>query len=515
MHVVSGPTTGAIMIPYDDIIETADRRWTFRLLGRLASPDLPDDERDDLVEALQAVSDPRSFASLEAILCDTSRPARVREAAGDILRGMRYLAIDVPEDKLRHWWREGDTILRRHALLCMDRADCPDIILQLAADRGHELHAEALGQMDFFFDLPEHQGLKIAALAHPDPRVRATAAYVLLWDEPVVAEGPLIEATRDPVPEVAREAANTLEYYPSLKSVRCLHALLDHADEKVRAEARESYGAIRNELLDRLCARDQHVALHIRNWLRPVWEKLAFSDEELRRDEDEGPSPGRSGVREAMPVADLLVLLADPDASPRVLSDRLWDNNWQAYGVDERRRLRPVLLTHPDPLVRERAALCFEAWQDVPGLLGLVRDPDFLVRKSAMYHLGELPPTPGIAGLAWEHLQRPDTLGVHATETLATFVRHADPLVAVRRLGVIAGDHGRREALRVAAVDGLARLGAKEEVRQLAGLLREPPAVTWALHIALMEATAELGLPRPDIRHLAEVDNLHMQEAIA
>ena len=50
---------------------------------------------------------------------------------------------------------------------------------------------------------------------------------------------------------------------------------------------------------------------------------------------------------------------------------------------------------------------------------------------------------------------------------------------------------------------------------QLAGLLLEPPAVTWALHIALLDAIADLGLPTPDIGHLREVDNLHVQEAVA
>jgi len=70
------------MIPYPDITEKADRRWTSPLLDRLVAPGLPDDELDDLVGALQAVSDPRSFGPLEAVLCNTERPARIRNAAG-------------------------------------------------------------------------------------------------------------------------------------------------------------------------------------------------------------------------------------------------------------------------------------------------------------------------------------------------------------------------------------------------------------------------------------------------
>jgi len=46
-------------------------------------------------------------------------------------------------------------------------------------------------------------------------------------------------------------------------------------------------------------------------------------------------------------------------------------------------------------------------------------------------------------------------------------------------------------------------------------LLLEPPVVTWALHITLLESIAELGLPVPDIGRLRGMDNLHVQEAVA
>src|SRR5262249_55321054 len=151
------------------------------------------------------------------------------------------------------------------------------------------------------------------------------------------------------------------------------HGLLDHPAEKVREQARECYDAIRNELLTRLRSGDRRVATHVRGWLRPVWEGLAFGDEELRPDEDEGPVACRAkGRAPAVPVSDLLALLADRDASPRVLGGRLWENDWTAYGEGERTRLRPVLVTHLDPLVREWAALALAAWRDVPGLTGLV-----------------------------------------------------------------------------------------------------------------------------------------------
>jgi hypothetical protein len=39
--------------------------------------------------------------------------------------------------------------------------------------------------------------------------------------------------------------------------------------------------------------------------------------------------------------------------------------------------------------------------------------------------------------------------------------------------------------------------------------------VTWALHLAVLAAIAELELPLPDVGHLQEVDNLHLQVALA
>src|SRR5436309_3394785 len=83
-------------------------------------------------------------------------------------------------------------------------------------------------------------------------------------------------AARDPVPEVAAEAVKTLEYYPSLDNARCLHGILDHPSERVREEARASFGSVRHEFLLGLRSRDQRAARHVRRWLEPVWEILAF-----------------------------------------------------------------------------------------------------------------------------------------------------------------------------------------------------------------------------------------------
>ena len=200
--------------PYADITEKADRRWTYQLLERLSTPGLPVEELDDLVGALQAVSDPRSFAALEAVLCDTVEPPRTRAAAGSILRGMHHVAHDVPADKLRRWWLEGDAILRRHALMSMDGFHCPDIVLQEPPPRPTNYRLWLCSAWTSGSTSPSMRPSRSPPCPPPPPGLGKTAAYILLWDEPVAAKQTLDRGDRRPRPEVAAWAVNALKYYP-------------------------------------------------------------------------------------------------------------------------------------------------------------------------------------------------------------------------------------------------------------------------------------------------------------
>jgi HEAT repeat protein len=500
------------MMPYDEIIENADRTWTARLVARLDAPDVDDEELRSLRRALQAVSDSRSFAALREILLDSSRPERIRTAAGAVLRGMDHVCWDEPPEILRQWWEQGDETLRRAALQQMGGLECPDILRAVASDDSHPWQADALERMEHWFDTAPDEAIKIRALSHPDEWVRQTAAWVLLWDEPVAAEELLIHATADPSSLVARQAIRSLWYYPSTRVLRLLHDLRSHPDGKFRDDADEGFNEISVSIQGALQRGSPTVIAHLRAWLAPVWDILDFTDEDLEPDPPYTPRPRPTPP--LMPVKTLLEMLADLDTSPRRLSDTLYTVDWTTYTGTARSRLRRVILAHPDELVRQCAAWALAAWGDAPGLLQLLGDPSFGVRKSTMFHLASLPASTEIADVVWAHFQRRGCLGVHGTEALRTFVHHADPVVAVKCLAPLAENHDEYECLRLAAIRHLTDLGAVEPLSRLLPELADPPGVTWVVHIALLAAIRRLVLPAPDVRHLGEVDNLYLQVAV-
>jgi HEAT repeat protein len=427
------------VIPFAEIIEAADRRWTFQLLDRFIEPDLQAEEREQIVAALTSVSDRRAVPILERLLTDPSRPPLFRESASEILRGMQYLDIEWPEATLRKWWHSEDTVLRRHALLSMSRRSCPDLV-RSAADSPHPLRREALRRMTFHFDKPSDLRFKVMALCDPDPSMRETAATILFWDEPVMAEQPLVTASTDTDGEVAVEAITTLQYYPTTRVIRCLHGLIGHPVERVRVVARKSLEEIRRDCLRQLLDCNPRVADRVRDWLEPVWSFLAFTPEELSPTAEEPYTPSSLQKSPPPPVSEMLGLLADSDTSPKVLQDHLWASSWEQYPKLDRKWLRPVLLNHDDPLVREFGTVPLQEWNDTEGLLTLASDTNFGVRKSAFYRLGLLPVDRRIAVVAWGNLQQPNVYGVHARETLSSFVAHANQHEAVPKLTAIAID---------------------------------------------------------------------------
>jgi HEAT repeat protein len=487
---------------YDEISETLDRSWTFPLLERLASGELPDDERDRLVDTLCELEDWRAVEPLTRLLEDRGADVAAREDAGGVLR---CLGPELDPVRLRRWWTSGDGLLQEFALV-LGAGDAP-LVEAIASDPRHPLHEQGIRRMAFGFGAPRFQALKIAALGHADPLVREAAADALVWDEPVAAEGPLLGATADPVVEVAVAAADALRHYPSRRVLEHLDRLRREAAEPLREMAGDSFTDLRGSFLSSLLA-----AGPLRGWMAPVLDLLAFSAEELHPVPDR-PWERPPSRRQALPAEVLLRDYTDPDGPWADRRRRLRDADWTALADGDRARLRPWLRSHPDPFVRESACRAFADWDDADGLLALLCDPQPDVRRAAAFHLAGPSPRPWVAAITWEHLSRADVTGVHASETLRSYVRHADRADWVPRLTtLVLSDE--REDVRTTAVGVLSAAGAAEAVASLLGLLEQPPDVTWAVHIALLAACDRLELAPPGLDALAEVDNLHLAEAL-
>lgn len=155
--------------------------------------------------------------------------------------------------------------------------------------------------------------------------------------------------------------------------------------------------------------------------------------------------------------------------------------------------------------MRERGAAWLAAFGDHATLQKLAREDEaFMVRKSAMEGLALVPVTPAVAAFAWEHLHAPGTSGAHASETLRTYVAHApDEEARSRLLGLArSGAREARAALRAQAVTELCGLEARPELARLIPILEEEPAVTWSVHLALLDAALRLDLPLPALLRL-------------
>lgn len=128
-----------------------------------------------------------------------------------------------------------------------------------------------------------------------------------------------------------------------------------------------------------------------------------------------------------------------------------------------------------------------------------------------MYRLASTPADPAVAEFAWRYLAN-DT-GTPAQEALRTFVAHTGSGAVDRLVDLARSD--RRVAVRYEAITMLSKLPAVEEIRSLTDLLAEPPGVNWSVHLALLWALPEHGITVPVPAHLAAVDDLDVQSALA
>lgn len=470
--VVSDPRYRVSMdLDYDRITKIEDRSFTFALLDHLDDPRAAD--------ALLTLDDPRAREPLLRIVEDRGRTASEREAAASVLAG----SLDgVRRDDALRWWASGDELLRRRALFAMGVEDS-DIVAPIASSRRHRFHRVAIATMAFGFEAPRFQALKIAALNHPDPAVRVAAAEVLLWDEPLAAEDALLRHADDPDPAVACAVIRTLEYYPTRRVQNRLETLPG-----------------RHEIADAL---------------RNTLESLRIVMSPMQREEPGDappatPTPPAPKIR--LPIEAILAEHNDPEGPWAKRKARLREIDWTAFDADERTRLMTHFTTHPDPGLREGAWRPLSAWDDAFGLLPLLHDPVPGVVKSTAYGLGLTSPDPRVAAALRAHLDDPSVASTHAEETVTAWVAHAGRAAILDLLGFVRDE---RESFRRSAVRALVKLDARDAVATLLPLLEAPPLVTWAVHVALLEACRKLGLPPLGLDALRAVDNPLLADAVA
>ncbi len=497
-------------IPHLILRDREDRSWTFRLLDRLASPELTDAERDAVAGSLTCLDDPRAMAPLLAMIEDRERPESVREAVGAVLRGAGNPASG---PTLRGWWQQDDAVLRRHALLSMGRAEA-DLLEPVLADPAHPLHLQAILTTELGFDEPRFQAPRIAALDHPDPRVRRAAAEALVWTAPCAAEEPLLRRAADPDASVAIAAMKTLEHYPTRRVLGGLAARVSDPRPAVAAEAVEALETLRGRALSALIHAPSTERAALCAWMDPVWSILEFTSDDLVP-APRSPRPRQSQPVASLPAADVVALFAEPDGPWAERKALVAAVDPLTFSSADRALLTPFLAGHVDPWVRERGAHWLAAWGDHATLLDLARrDEAFGVRKSAVYGLGLVPFTPAIADFAWEHLHAPGTTSAHAGETLRACVAHTPVAEAAPQLLALA-QRDRREIVRAQAIHELAAIEQTSALAKLLPLLEEPPVVAWVVHLALLDAVIRLDLPLPELASLRAADHLDVQRALA
>jgi HEAT repeat protein len=495
--------TVALDIDHGQIRDQQDRRWTLALLNQLGAEGTPEAEREQAARSLNHLEDYRSIARLTAMVEDVRLPQPVREAASRVLGG--FDDTTTPERR-RHWWQSGDRVLMAHALQQMERSEA-DIVAAVAGDDEHPFQALGLGSMAFGYDEGRFQPVKVRALRHPDAKVREAAADVLVWDEAVVAEEELVRAAADPSPDVAAEAVGTLQYYPSRSVLRVLAQMSDVEDNQVRARAKDSFDYLRGCFEDAATCGSPEEVKELRRWMAPIADLVQWPEEIKTR---EAGSPASAQARSVVPEETLLAMVDEDDGAWWPKKQALYEVDWQTYALDERRRLATRLTAHPDPGVRSVIARALGEWSMTEELLELTDDPSATVRKLAMYNLRFVPEDPAVVQRAWLFVGRAG--GTAAYEALQTYVVHARPEQARERLAGLASADP-RESVRTTAVACLVGLRASREVNALTPLLLEGPSVSWALHIALLDAVQKLGLAAPPVGHLASADNLYLVRA--
>ena len=171
---------------FERIRNDIDRSYTFALIDQIKHGYL--DDLDEIIKTLEELGDPRSEDRLLSLILDGQLAESIRRAASDAL-GVCNTHDTIDERQL--WWQSGDPILMRHAVRMAERTE-EHLIESIATNPAHAFYEDAIYKLQSWEE-SRFQDLIIRALDHPQSSVRTTAAYGLLWEQPVKAERRLLE----------------------------------------------------------------------------------------------------------------------------------------------------------------------------------------------------------------------------------------------------------------------------------------------------------------------------------
>jgi hypothetical protein len=511
------------------IAELEDRSFTPMLLDAVTDPSLGEDELFDLGRLLNLLNDPRAIGPMTAMLANSSAREEQREIARAFLVSGGHTVDSVT---LRNWIANGDDVLARAALSLSDRPE-RDLLAIALIDMRASFRKSALQATSFGFEEPQWQRLHVAALRDPDASVRACAADLLLWHEPLMAEQPLFVAAADDDEDVAVNALDTLQYYCSLRTSRAVFAHARAAKTLRRQiQARSTIEALMNGFRDHLN--------HNGVWFDEARTFLADYDAaELPVIETEsGPTPVngdldpafvraaaelhriRSEKNASLDDVDIVRRLNDPNSQWAITMAVLQRSDPMSIPVGRRAAFGTVLADHVDPDVRMAGTKYLAAFEETELLLQLLDDPNVAVRKSATYALHDVLPSAEVAERVIAPVLVGDVGSTRAYESVRTWARHRSITAPGQFLEeLVAFTFEERESVRAEAIEQLVSRNVTSVAARMIELLESPPLMTWSVHTSIRSGRAHLGLNDDQTKRAmhswADADNLWLQVAIA
>jgi hypothetical protein len=286
------------------------------------------------------------------------------------------------------------------------------------------------------------------ALRHEDAAVRETAADCLVWEQPNEAAGDLLRLAGDARYEnVAIGAMNTLNYYATQEVLLRFNELLLDGPVELRENYQAGADYVKEDFImgcKWAMTENADVRRYLFTWLRPVMH--LFKAEDFHAPKRIPSSNGRQHKRRPEPlitVDEMMDDLSDADGRWGDKLKKYLGYDWSRFTNDEAIRLVRYLALHDDMNVREIACSVAGYAKLSDLLFELMHDPTNRVTKSAAYNSRMLVNEGRFADRLWDVLINPQTQGCFATETLESYLVHADEEILNARLEKLALDDER------------------------------------------------------------------------